>query len=142
MFKQTLLVASAAVATIVAVPGAAEARHSRHYYSQQSYGYYGQQPYHYGQRAYGYGYGQRAYGYGYQQPYYGRQRYYGRRHGRCGNGTTGLIVGGAAGALIGREVDRGGSRNRYYGRRSSGTTGAIIGGALGALVGREVARSC
>ena len=61
---------------------------------------------------------------------------------RCGNGTTGLIVGGAAGALIGREVERSGSRNRYYGNRSSGTTGAIIGGALGALVGREVARSC
>ena len=54
-----------------------------------------------------------------------------------------LIVGGAAGALIGREIERSGSRNRYYGRRSGGTTGAIIGGAIGALVGREVGkRSC
>ena len=123
MFKQTLLIASAAAATMVAIPASANASH-RHY---QNYS----QPY----------YGEQAYGY---QPYYQQQRYYGRQrayygHQRCGNGTTGLIVGGAAGALLGREVDRGG--NRYYGR-GSGTTGAIIGGAIGALVGREVARSC
>ena len=127
MFKKTLLIASAAAPTLVAVPAAAEAQ-----------GYYGgyQQPY----------YGAPAYGYGYQQPYrqryYGQQRYRGHRRDRCGNGTTGLIVGGAAGALLGREVERSGSRNRYYGRRNSGTTGAIIGGAIGALVGRGVARSC
>ena len=138
MIKQTLLIASAAAATMVAIPASANASH-RHYqnYSQP---YYGQQAYGYGYQPY---YGQRAYGYGYQ-PYYQQQRYYGRQrayygHQRCGNGTTGLIVGGAAGALLGREVDRGG--NRYYGR-GSGTTGAIIGGAIGALVGREVARSC
>ena len=35
-------------------------------------------------------------------------RYYCRRS----NGTTGLIVGGAAGALIGREIDRGELRCR------------------------------
>jgi outer membrane lipoprotein SlyB len=54
----------------------------------------------------------------------------GRTHCRKSNGTTGLIVGGAAGALIGREVD--GGRNR--------TTGTIVGAALGALLGREVQR--
>ena len=54
------------------------------------------------------------------------RRYYCRR----GNGTTGLIVGGAAGALLGREVDR-------YGDRLPGT---IIGGAAGALIGREIDR--
>ena len=54
-------------------------------------------------------------------------RYYCRRS----NGTTGLIVGGAAGALIGRSLD--GGRNR--------ATGTILGAAAGALIGREVQRS-
>jgi len=54
----------------------------------------------------------------------------GRIYCRRSNGTTGLIVGGAAGALIGREVDGGRSR----------ATGTIIGAALGALLGREVQR--
>ena len=58
--------------------------------------------------------------------YYRDRRYYCRR----GSGTTGLIVGGAAGALLGREVDR-------YGDRVPGT---IIGGAAGALLGREIDR--
>ena len=35
-------------------------------------------------------------------------RYYCKR----GNGTTGLIIGAAAGALLGREIDRGGLRCR------------------------------
>ena len=51
-------------------------------------------------------------------------QYYCRRS----DGTTGLIVGGAAGALIGREVDR-------YGDRVPGT---IIGGAVGAIAGRAI----
>ena len=52
---------------------------------------------------------------------------------RCkrSNGTTGLIVGGAGGALIGRSIDTGGSR----------ATGTILGAAAGALIGREVQRS-
>ena len=53
------------------------------------------------------------------------------RHCRRPNGTIGIIVGGAGGALIGREIA--GRRNR--------TTGTIVGAAAGALVGREVARS-
>ena len=111
-------------ASVVALPTAAEAQ------------YYGG----YGSPNYGGYYGDRYYGRGSYDPYYG-QRYY-RQRNRCGSGTTGLIVGGAAGALVGREIDRG-SRRGYYGeRRGSGTTGAIIGGALGALVGREVARGC
>jgi len=45
---------------------------------------------------------------------YNNDRYYrgnDRRY-RCsrGSGTTGLILGGGAGALLGREIDRGGSR--------------------------------
>ena len=55
----------------------------------------------------------------------------GRIYCRRSNGTTGLIVGGAAGALIGREIAGRGDR----------TIGAVIGGAAGALVGREVQRS-
>jgi hypothetical protein len=55
----------------------------------------------------------------------------GRVYCRRSNGTTGLIVGGAAGALIGREIAGRGSR----------TVGAVVGGAAGALVGREVQRS-
>jgi outer membrane lipoprotein SlyB len=47
------------------------------------------------------------------------------------NGTTGLIVGAAGGALIGRAIDTGGERG----------TGTILGAAAGALVGRELDRS-
>ncbi len=50
---------------------------------------------------------------------------------RRGNGTTGLIVGGAAGALLGRSLD--GGRNN--------TLGTVLGAAGGALLGREVQRS-
>ena len=50
-------------------------------------------------------------------------RYYCRRS----DGTTGLIIGGATGGLLGNVID--GGRNR--------TAGTLIGGALGALLGRE-----
>jgi hypothetical protein len=55
----------------------------------------------------------------------------GRYHCRRSNGTTGLIVGGAAGALVGRAID--GGRNH--------TTGTIVGAVAGALAGREIQRS-
>ncbi len=51
-------------------------------------------------------------------------RYYCKRS----DGTTGLIVGGAAGALAGNVID--GGRNRV--------AGTLIGGALGALLGKSV----
>jgi uncharacterized protein YcfJ len=47
------------------------------------------------------------------------------------SGTTGLIVGGAAGALGGRELDKGRDR----------TTGTVLGGAVGALLGRHLERN-
>ena len=71
--------------------------------------------------------------------YYDRDGYYsgptwrgtdGRYHCRRRDGTTGLIVGAAAGALVGRAID--GGRNR--------TVGTILGAAAGALIGREVQR--
>jgi len=54
----------------------------------------------------------------------------GNYHCRRANGTTGLIVGGAVGALLGRELD--GGRHR--------TTGTLLGAAGGALLGREIQR--
>jgi outer membrane lipoprotein SlyB len=71
--------------------------------------------------------------------HYDRQGYYngptwrdrrGRYRCRRPDGTTGLIIGGAAGALLGREVAGRGDR----------TLGTIVGGAAGALIGREVER--
>ena len=53
-------------------------------------------------------------------------RYYCRRD----NGTTGLVVGAAVGALVGREID--GGRDR--------TLGTIVGAAAGGLLGREIDR--
>ena len=47
------------------------------------------------------------------------------------NGTTGLIVGAAGGALVGRAIDTHGER----------ATGTIIGAAAGALIGRSIERS-
>ena len=55
----------------------------------------------------------------------------GRIYCRKPNGTTGLIVGGAGGALLGREIAGRGSR----------TTGTVLGAAIGALLGRHVQRN-
>jgi uncharacterized protein YcfJ len=46
------------------------------------------------------------------------------------DGTTGLIVGAAGGALVGRAIDTRGER----------ATGTILGAAAGALLGREIQR--
>lgn len=54
----------------------------------------------------------------------------GRYHCQKKDGTTGLIIGGAAGALLGREIDGGYDR----------TLGTILGGAAGALLGKEIAQ--
>jgi outer membrane lipoprotein SlyB len=71
--------------------------------------------------------------------YYDRDGYYsgptwqgrnGRYYCRRSNGTTGLLVGGAAGALVGRAID--GGRNH--------TTGTIVGAVAGALAGRAIQR--
>lgn len=54
-------------------------------------------------------------------------RYYCRRS----NGTTGTIVGAAAGALAGRAIDTRGDR----------ALGTILGAAGGAILGRKIDRS-
>lgn len=51
---------------------------------------------------------------------------------RCkkSDGTTGLLIGGVAGALLGRTID--GGRDK--------TVGTVIGAGAGALLGREIDR--
>ena len=53
-------------------------------------------------------------------------RYYCKRE----NGTTGLIIGAAGGALVGRAIDTDGDR----------TVGTVLGAAVGAVLGREIDR--
>ena len=74
-----------------------------------------------------------------ERRYYGNHRYEGRSwRGRDGryycrrnDGTTGLLVGGVAGGLIGNGVAGRGDR----------TLGTVLGAAGGALLGREIDRS-
>lgn len=54
-----------------------------------------------------------------------------RRYDCRTSGTTGLLLGGAAGALVGRGIDTRGDR----------TTGTVLGAAGGALLGREIDRN-
>jgi hypothetical protein len=65
--------------------------------------------------------------------YHGRmwQDSHGRWRCKRSDGTTGLIVGAAGGALIGRAIDTRGER----------ATGTILGAAAGALLGRHVDRN-
>ena len=55
----------------------------------------------------------------------------GRYRCRKPDGTTGLVVGGVAGALLGRTIDTRGDR----------TVGTLGGAILGGLAGREIDRS-
>lgn len=117
--KKFALGALLGVTTVVALPESASAhgRYDRHGYSGYDVSYRGHREY------------RREY---YQESRrYDRDRRYYRHKQRCRtSGTTGLIVGGAAGALLGRSIDR-------YGDRAPGT---IIGAAGGALLGREIDR--
>lgn len=55
----------------------------------------------------------------------------GRVYCRKSNGTTGLVIGGVAGALVGRTIDTRGDR----------ALGTLLGAGAGALAGREIDRS-
>jgi Glycine zipper 2TM domain len=81
------------------------------------------------------GYGGNRYGYqGYDSRYDQGPREWrgddGRYYCRRSDGTVGMIIGGAGGALLGRAIDTDGSR----------ATGTILGLAAGALLGREIAK--
>lgn len=122
LLKKLALTALLGASTIAALPAEADARDRHHRYS-----YYGDNDrYRDDRRDYRRDY-RRDQRRDYRRSHYRDRRYYNCRR---GDGTAGLIIGGAAGALLGREVDR-------YGDRVPGT---IIGGAAGALIGREVAR--
>ena len=54
--------------------------------------------------------------------------YDGRYYGKRSDGTTGLIIGGAAGGILGNVIDGGRSR----------ILGTLLGGAAGALAGRSI----
>ena len=114
--------------------GRVDRRENRIYQEQiRSGGYYGNS---YGYNGGGYYPQSNA---GQYSRYYNQQGYYsgptwrgndGRYYCRRSDGTTGTLVGGAAGALIGSQVAGRGDR----------TIGAILGGAIGAVIGREVER--
>lgn len=55
----------------------------------------------------------------------------GRTYCRRSDGTVGLVVGGVAGALVGRAVDTRGDR----------AVGTLLGAGAGALLGREIQRN-
>jgi hypothetical protein len=112
MFKKVTLAAAGLMTAITAVPAAADA-HPR----GRAHGYHNNGAY--ARDGYNDRYDRRSY----------RNSSY-RNNGRCRSGTTGAIVGGAGGALLGREVAGRGDR----------TLGAILGGAAGLLGGRALTR--
>jgi hypothetical protein len=131
MFKKIAIASVAAATALTALPAAADAQgygYSNGYnrgYSNYNRGYDGYSNQGYSNRGY--------YNQGYAYRNSRSNRYYG--YGRRCSGTTGTVVGGVAGALLGRSITRDG----YH----SGTTGTILGGALGALAGRAIGRdSC
>lgn len=136
MLKKVTLAAVAAATALTAIPAAADAQPNG-----RAYGYYNNSAHargydrNYDRGYYDNGYGRQSYGQrsyaqqGYDGGYYTDSRGYRQR---C-SGTTGTVIGGVAGALLGRTV------TRDY--RHSGTTGTILGGALGALTGRAVDKS-
>ena len=85
-----------------------------------------------GRGHYNQGYGSRS---AYAEPVYRNTQVWrgndGNTYCRKSNGTTGLVIGAAAGALLGHEIDGGYNH----------TTGTILGGLVGALLGKSVAQS-
>ncbi|OYW44192.1 MAG: hypothetical protein B7Z08_11895 [Sphingomonadales bacterium 32-68-7] len=129
LFKSTALALAASTAALTAIPAEAQSRYDRDRYEQR-YDRYDR------------GYDRR------DDRRYDDRRYDDRRydervtrntrvwHGNNGqtycrkqDGTTGLIIGGAVGALLGREIDSRGDR----------TLGTVLGAAAGALLGNQVA---
>ena len=119
MIKKITLSTAIAVSALTAMPAAAQAQSRDGYSSRYDDGYYNQgQRY---DRRYDGRYDRRYDNRRYQNQRYQNQRY-GNHYGqRCGNGSTGTILGAIAGGLLGREVAGRGDR----------TVGTIIGGGRG-----------
>ena len=116
MLRKMTLAAAAAATALTAVPATADARPRG-----KAHGYYKRSAH-----ARAYADHDRYYDRGYQD------RSYAYRDGyrRCRSGTTGAIVGGVAGALLGREIAGRGDR----------TLGTILAGAVGAYGGAALTR--
>ena len=130
---------------VVAAPAFAHGNGDGRYYERNDRGYNGDDGYYqnvrrndqrryddrgrYNDRGYEQGYDSRDAEY--RDPRYANRNY---RY-KCKSGTTGTILGGVVGGLLGREIGRGG----YYNRPS--TTGTIIGAGAGALAGRAIEKS-
>ena len=121
-----LTAASVAVPALMASPADAQWQRTRDWRSARNYDYNRYE------RGYNNYYADRYYRPGPLYVMHRGDRIYrghdGRYYCRRSDGTTGLIIGGAAGGLLGNVVD--GGRNRV--------AGTLIGGALGALLGRSV----
>ena len=139
LFKSTALALAASSVALTAVPADAQSRYGSSYeqydrYERDRYDRrYDERRYddrRYDDRRYDSRYQNR----GYEEPVYANTRVWQGRDGRqyCQrkDGTTGLIIGGAAGALLGREIDSRGDR----------TLGTVLGAAAGALLGQRVAQ--
>lgn len=124
MLRKIMLAAAMAVVPITALPSPAIAHDHGWYDGDDDDGWDHDHGHHWG-HAYGH---YRDRGYDQEQGYYRDYRPYHRCH---RNDTTGLILGGAGGALIGRALDP----------RGDHATGTILGAGAGALLGREVARN-
>lgn len=125
--RKAIIAAVLASLTLPAVPALAYRDHDRYDRQDRRYDNRGKKNYWKGDR------------------YYNNGRYDGRRlsrndrvwrgndgryHCKRDNGTTGLIIGAAGGALLGRMIDTEGDR----------LLGTLLGGAGGGLLGREIDR--
>ncbi|KLE35827.1 glycine zipper 2TM domain-containing protein [Aurantiacibacter luteus] len=142
MKKTLLALAAASTLAIPAVPAMAQGGpppwapahgHRAHNAGYDSYGYGDQRRDRRDQRRYNSQYDQ--YGRYYEPRRVSRNDSYwqgddGRYYCRRENGTTGLIIGAAGGALVGRMIDTRGDR----------TVGTLLGAALGGVLGREIER--
>ena len=145
MFKNAALALVAPGLLVTALP--AQARD----YDQGNYGWSQNDSYNHSDRGrhrgwrnqdnYNGGYGYQSgynggYNNRYDEPVYRNTRTWrgddGRYYCRRSDGTTGLIIGGAVGGLIGNSV---------AGRHGDKTLGVILGAGIGALAGREIDRS-
>jgi hypothetical protein len=112
----------------VSMPASAHGHYNKQYYNSYQNGYYDDRGNYYPAD-----YNDRR-GYDDRRDYDRRdnRRFRGEK---CRSGTTGTILGGVVGGLLGREIGRGGRFNR------PSTTGTIIGAGAGALAGRALEKS-